>query len=65
MCACVQFDRRGKLTTGVVVRYDARSARHELEWSQKRGKRTAEGLLVDRQSAWVDFAADVVYREVT
>jgi hypothetical protein len=53
----MQVDRKGEVCECTVVRYDRRSARHEVEWSGKEAQQA-------RGRAWVDFAEDMVYREV-
>jgi hypothetical protein len=51
----MQVDRKGKACDCVVARYDRRSARHEVEWTDGHSQQVR---------AWVDFAQDLVYGEV-
>jgi hypothetical protein len=53
----MQVDRKGDVCDCVVARYDRRSARHEVVWTDGGSQRVSG-------RAWVDFAEDMVYTEV-
>jgi hypothetical protein len=60
----MQIDIQGKPIAATVVQYATRTGRHEVEWPQDACLLGPEAKGTQSNSAWVDFAADIAYREV-
>jgi hypothetical protein len=60
----MQIDLQGKTVAATVVQYTARTGRHEVEWRQESSQIQPGAEETQSSRGMVDFAADLVYREL-